>query len=282
MSFLKFHHVFFMLLALAAMSAFMIPPRFTDPGRAQVQGIFEPVSKPTRLVALWAKQRFFSEPSSDPRTPAVVGDENQRLRVTLANVSAQLEQLKLVNRDRELLGDVRDLCTPVAVTGSDPGGRDSLSTAGTTLQGIKPGMKVLYPGGLVGVVDRAGATGSQVRLVTDRGFKLLGRFGRFVTRNDGNVEFVRIATDPILFTGQGGGILLSSNLTTRDFQSAGIQNGDWLTLDDRDWPINLSGYKIGRVVGSATQVGSPLFIDVRVAPSRNLSELREVMVMVKN
>ncbi len=281
MSFIKFHHVFLMLLTLATLGAFVIPPRFTDAGRAQLQGLFSPVSRPTRWVAGWVHEKFVKDVPQDQRSPKAITDENERLKVSLASLDAQLDQLKQLNRDRELLGDVRDLCIPLAVTGADPGGRESLSISGTTLQGVRQGMKVLYPGGLVGVVDRSGATGAQVRLLTDRGFKLLGRFGRFVSRDNGSIEFARIATDPVLFTGQGDGTLVSSNFTTKDFQDAGIKTGDWLTLDDRDWPMNLTGYKIGRVVSALPQVNSPLFMQVTVAPVRNLLELREVMVMVK-
>jgi len=51
------------------------------------------------------------------------------------------------------------------VIGADSGTRDSLAISGTSLDGLKEGMYVLYPGGLVGQVNRAGVGGAQVRLV---------------------------------------------------------------------------------------------------------------------
>src|SRR4051812_20187899 len=116
---LRFNQVFVGLLGLSVLSAFVIPPRFTNPVR-NIQGLFVPVSGPARSIASRGQDRF-APPMRDNRPAGEIYRENEELRQTLLSVTGQLEQLRRINQDREQLGDTRPLCTPVAVIGSDPG-----------------------------------------------------------------------------------------------------------------------------------------------------------------
>jgi len=50
MSWVRFNHVFAALLILSALSAFVIPERYTTKAQPQLQGLFYPVAKPARAI----------------------------------------------------------------------------------------------------------------------------------------------------------------------------------------------------------------------------------------
>jgi cell shape-determining protein MreC len=62
-------------------------------------------------------------------------------------------------------------------------GRGSLLLAASTRDGVREAQPVLSGQGLVGVIDHVGLAGAQVRLITDRDFKVSGRFVRFDTKS---------------------------------------------------------------------------------------------------
>jgi hypothetical protein len=286
MSHFRFNHVFTVLLVLSAGSAFVISPRVSDRVRASAQGLFAPISRPVHLAGGWLHARIGNvEPmdmaaaNAPPRAEPVVYQENEQLRLIVASLTAQLEELKRINADREALGDVRALCTPVAVIGGDSGTRDSLAVQRPAGIELRAGMPVLYAGGLAGRIERAGATGAQVRLITDRGFRITGSFGRFVATEAGAVEFVRIHTPAPLVEGTGKGTMSVRNLPMAAVESAGLAPNDWVVLDVNDWPMNLAGYKVGRVVSITDRSNAPGFAEIHLQPSRNLLRLREVMVL---
>src|SRR4051812_42577561 len=132
MSFLRFKHVFAALMTLAFVSAFFLPQSINEVPRSHVQALFAPVAKPIRRIAsaLHAKVapvavKDYASPNS-PRAAADVLRENQELWQRVENLSAQLDKLKELNSDRARMGDLRKLCTPFAVYGSDSANRDSL------------------------------------------------------------------------------------------------------------------------------------------------------------
>ncbi|MGH7214582.1 MAG: rod shape-determining protein MreC [Tepidisphaeraceae bacterium] len=289
MSRLRFKHIFVALLVLALLSAFVLPARYTTPARATAQGLFAPVAKPANALARSLHTRFVGDkrvddanPAGPPRPAQDVLAENERLRVALANLTSQLDGLKRLNADREMLGDVRPLCKPVAVVGSDSGPRESLVLMASSLEGLRPDMPALHPGGVAGRVERAGVGGAQVRLITDRGFRVTGSFGRFVKKDDGTMEFARTALPPVLVEGVGDGVMLARLLNQRDVQAAGVAVNDWVVLDDpTDWPPALQGYKLGRVTELGRRPDNALFAQIRIEPGQDLIKLREVMVMVR-
>lgn len=279
MSQLKFNHVFVFLMIISGVCAFVVPLRMTNPVRAQFQNVFAPVSRPTGAVAAWLHDRISAAKPIDSRDSLIIQQENARLQASLVNLQAQLKTLHDLTAERELLGDVLPLCTPVPVVGADAGQRESLSIQ--SISGIQEGMFALYWGGIVGRVDRAGFSGgAQVRLITDPGFSVQGRFGRFVTGPDGHSAFQTLDAPPPLVQGAGNGEMIIRRLPLEDVSE--VRKGDWVVVEDHDWPLTLRWYKLG-VVESKQQVsGAPLFAEIRLRPMSSLMQLREVMVMNKS
>jgi hypothetical protein len=221
------------------------------------------------------------EEVADKRGDADIRRENDELKVTVASLEAQLEAMKKLNADREMVGRVRPYCTPVSVVGPDSGERDSLSLSLSQVGSLERGMPVVYSGGLVGRVARAGPGGAQVQLVTDKGFKATGLFGRFVRKSESEYEFQRTATEVPLVEGLGKGVMAVRNLKLREVKDVGLKEDDWVLLDDVDWPMILAGQRMGRIVSIRPRTDAPLMAEIRLQPMRNLLELREVMVMTK-
>jgi cell shape-determining protein MreC len=278
---LKFNQVFVGLLGLSFLSAFVVPARFTNPVR-NLQGLFAPVARPARALG-YALHARFARPETDNRSVADVKDENIRLRAELASLTGQLDELKRINGDRERLGDLRPLCTPFPVLGSDPASRDSLVLAASSRDGLAPDMPVLYPYGLVGEIDRVGPGGAQVQLVTDRQFRAGGRFKRMVKNERGEITYISKGRTMPVVEGAGKGEMVVRNVPLRDTGSAndGILVGDLLALEDPERPTNLRDQWLGRVESIEPQPKAPQYAEIRIKPIKNLAGLREVMVMNK-
>jgi cell shape-determining protein MreC len=165
---LRFSQVYVFLLALSLLSVFVLPPKYTNPVRS-IQGLFAPVARPARAIG-WRVRHRLAPPRDDARNALDVRAENERLKAQVVNLTGQLEALQRIDQDRNRLGDIRPYCTPSPVIGSDAGLRDSLAIAATTRDGVRENMPVLYADGVVGVIERVGVAGTQVKLVTDPGF----------------------------------------------------------------------------------------------------------------
>jgi cell shape-determining protein MreC len=282
---LRFNHVFFGLMGLSFLSAFIISPRVTDRPRAHIQNIFAPVAKPVNLIGGWVHSKISPPEIRDdgspkaPRQGLEVFNENLRLRIQVANLTSVVAQLQEREADRAKLGDVRSVCTPFNVIGGDSAPRDSLMIGATSMDGVKENMPVLYTGGIAGRISRAGVGGSQVLLVTDPGSKLTATFARFVKKPDGTPDFQRLATDAVLIQGAGNGSMVS-RITEKLAKDIGVRLEDWVVLSDHDWPAILDGYRLGRVI-SVLPSKSPGFVEIRIVPDSNLTMVREVMVMNK-
>lgn len=276
MSHLKFNHVFLFLMVLSAACAFAIPLRMTNPVRAQLQNVFAPVSRPIGALASWVHDKVVRPRGIDARDSLVIQRENDRLKTTIANLQSQVKTLQDLTAERQLLGDVLPLCTPVPVVGGDAGNRESLGIQ--SISGLEEGMFALFWGGIVGRIDRAGLSGgAQVRLVSDPGFSVQGSFGRFVSTPDGQAVFQTIKSPAPLVQGAGRGAMVIRRLPLEEVTE--VHPGDWVVVHDPDWPVNLQGYKLGVVESKDPAPGAPLFAEIRVRPMVNLMQLREVMVM---
>jgi len=291
MSYFRAQHVFVALMAFSAIVAFLVPAQYAARFQPQVQRLFAPVSWPVSAMASAVSNRVAPPLSDDRRAAGDVKAENQRLRAEVASLETQLDELN--RRDAELskLGAARTYCRIFKVIGGDSGPRDSLAIAGSTLQGLKDEQYVLYPGGLVGQVQRAGVAGSQVRLATDPGFRIRIRFARY--NSSGGPAFEPLATPAVVAEGMGDGTLGIRGLAlsaigydakghpagkTGESLSAGT---DYALLFDPDCPRVLQGEMIGRVVGITARTDARLFADIRIRPTETLSKLREVMVMTR-
>lgn len=281
---LRFNQVFAGLLALAILSAFVLPPELGDRLRG-IQAVFAPVARPTRAVAQNVRHRLANRPHRDTRAVADVKDENERLRALVMSLSGQLGELKRVANDLDRLGDVREHCTRFKVIGDDTGTRDSLLLAASWRDNVKEAQPVLIGQGLVGMIERVGQAGAQVRLITDRDFKVSGRFVRFDGKSETGEQ--TLATKIPLVKGAGNGMLevhnieLKETALTDDPLKEKVAVGDYVKLDDPLWPPNLTGKLLGQVESIAQQNGAPQHALIRIKPLRDLTTLREVMVMNK-
>jgi cell shape-determining protein MreC len=288
---IRFNHIFTVLLLLAILGAFVVPSAPLETPRALVGGLFYPVAKPARAIAEWSHRRAMGNHVPDDATvgtgekarpSAQIRQENEALRVTVASLSSQLDALKQLNADRQLIGPVLPLCTPVPVTGADAGTRQSLMLETFGSGDIRVGQPVLYSGGIAGRIARAAVGTAQVRLITDRNFRVSGRFGRFVKDAAGNVSFKIIPTaQPPLLEGMGDGAMRIRNVDRKDITAAHLAPGDWVVLADPEWSDVLQGYKLGQIRDITARPDNPLFAQIELQPVAYLLQLREVMFLNK-
>lgn len=278
MSNIKFNHVFAVLLALSALSAFVIPPRYTDKALPQVQSVFAPVSVPARRAGTWAHERLAPRKSRDTRDVEAVKAENELLRGLVIKLQSEVDFEQKRNAQWARLGSLKDRCLPVEVAGADAGARDSLALAGSTLERVRDGCVGLYPGGAAGQIQgRAGVAGAQLRLITDRGFKVRGHF----VRMGKDLRPQRLGQAIVLFEGVGGALVVRPPLSEADVRGLGLQVGDTAVAEERDWPSDLVGQQLGAVTRIEPKRDAAGFVEIRVEPPTNLEMLREVMVLVR-
>jgi cell shape-determining protein MreC len=295
--------LFYGLMGVSFLTAFVLPAvfpaKFGSVGIPQLQGIFAPVSRPLRAMAGWVYNRAHRPVVVDDRSPDVlrpattVYEENHQLLTALASLQIKLDQLSQLNADRQSVGDIRPLCKPATVTGSEVSGlREglTLSVGSTSLPLLNrpvirgnPSQSPL-PCDLVGRIVRSGPAGAQVRLITDPGFVLTARIGRYVTLPDGKLQMVYDSQIHPLVRGIGSNqMAIQSTLSMQQVRDGKIQKGDTVVLDDHDdWPPNVQGFSVGRIISINPQQNAPLFADIRIEPQTNLMRLTDVMVMVRD
>ncbi len=279
MSHVRFKHVFMALMGLSALSGFVLPERLVGKAQPQLQALFAPVARPAGIFGSWAQNHIDPDPVRDQRSADAIRQENAELKAQNINLGRLLKAELEKNGERQKLGALRDLCTAVPIVGSDSGTRESLLLAGSSFEGLQEGMPVLYPGGIVGKVARAGMGGSQVMLVTDPGFRIRASFGQFRRKPNNEIEFVETETPPVLVEGIGRGAMMVRSLTVE--QAKKLSKGNWVVLNERDWPARLKGQPLGKIIQIGRRRDAPLYADIRIEPDSNLSNLREVMVMTK-
>lgn len=292
MSYLRFRHVFFGLMGVSALSAFIVPPGYARKFEPVVHALFAPVSRPAGSLASVISSRVSPPASTDGRAAQNIREENQRLRVELARVQTQLDELRRVHTELSQLGEARHLCQLFKVIGGDAGVRESIALSASTLDGVKEDQYVLYPYGLVGQVQRAGPGGSTVRLITDPAFRVQIVFKRLKTV-DGQSHLVDVGTPACLSQGAGAGTVVVRDLNysqiglKADFtpaagqEDAALRVGDIAVLQDRDCPSAVQGETIGSIVGIVRRSDQRMFAEIRIKPNEPLKKLREVMVMTK-
>ena len=280
--------LFVALMAMSFLSAFVLPPRYATPVRSQVQGLFAPVSRPTRaLTGMLYRRANPDQPSDDasprqPRAPATVYAENHELRAELAALRVKFDQLSRLNADRQLVGDIFPLCRPATVTGADSSGvREALKITGVGANAV--GRPVVHGTDLVGRVVAAGVTGAEVRLLSDPGFAFTAQLARYVPDAAGRLTLAVVGQLQPLVQGVGHGTLaIRSTVSMQQVADLRLAVGDLVVLDDRDWPANVQGFCAGRVSAVNAQANAPIFADIRVEPVVDLLRLNEVMVVVKD
>ncbi len=284
MSHLRFNHVFLLLLLLSAVCAFVVPVEISGRIRGHLDVLFSPVTYPVGRLAGSISGRMSRIPegvgssAGSLNVGGLSGEaqaEISRLRAAVAALTVQNAELLRQQKGQQLKGEVGQYSFACKVIGADSS-RDSLSLAGTTADGLAVGMPVVYRDYIVGRLTAVGIGGSQVRLITDRGFRVNGAFGRFR-----GADFVPIATNPPLVEGCGAGLMAIANLTMKQIEKT-VQVGDWVVLQDSDdWPLMLNGYLLGCVEKIEEQPKARLFALITVRPTVNLLQLREAMVVTR-
>src|SRR5581483_11896588 len=127
----------------------------------------------------------------------------------------------------------------------------------------------------VGYVERTGLTGARVRLLSDRGFRVTGRFVR-LTNIHGRIQPVNVQAVRPLVEGQGNGQLII-NLPAPNVEL--LAKDDVVVLDDNDWPAAVQGVTIGRIVSVERSKDVPGFAELKVDTETSLPRLRDVWVM---
>jgi rod shape-determining protein MreC len=290
MSQFQFKHVAIALMGLSFISVFLVPPRFTNPARAELAGLFSPISRPVRGVSSLIYGRFHHETIIDevspqsPRSDQTLLAENQRLSIQLESLQARFEELSKLNSDRHLVGDILPLCRPATVTGADSSaGRDSMQISASLSAGLAKDRPVLHAQNLVGRTVSAGLGSAQVRLITDPGFAIMCRIAQYRFDDTGARTPHRIEDLPVLVRGIGNGLMaVCSNLSYAKIHEKGIALNDLLVLADPDWPANVQGLCVGKIADIRPQAKAPLLSNILVEPQEKLIELNEVMVMVKD
>ena len=283
MSNTRFNNVFLGLVFASGFCAFAVPPEYANLLKGRLDGLFAPVAGPVMWVAgaiSW-RLRGPSEGSAARLTLDDARREVERLRAQVAALTVQLEELRRLNANRELVGEARKYSVPIRVIGGEGGARESLSLQASAEDGLGAGMAVIYSSNIVGRVVSAGVAGAQVRLLTDPDCRVNGEFRRLQKTGDGKSEkFVSIKTPPPLVEGRGNGVMSITNLTMKQVQEAGLRTGDLVALRDaEDWPLLVNGYVLGKIVKIEEQSRARLFAELTVRPMVTLSQLREVMVV---
>ena len=279
-------------MGISALSAFVIPAGYARRFEPAVQGLFAPISRPAGTLASAISSRVAPPALTDRRAAKDIREENQRLRVELARIQTQLDELRRVHTELSQLGKARDLCQVFKVIGGDGGVRESIALSASSFDGIREDQYVLYPYGLVGQVQRAGPGGSMVRLITDPAFRVQIVFKRLKTIN-GQSRLVDVGTPACLAQGAGAGMMVVRDLNysqiglDTDFrppagrEDMALKVGDIAVLQDRDCPSAVQSETLGSIVAIVRRSDQRMFAEIRIKPNEPLKKLREVMVMTK-
>jgi cell shape-determining protein MreC len=286
MSHIRFNHIFLSLMFLAALAVFVLPTWVSRPAQAHLQFLFTPIAKPTRALAgfVYAKvspPRAHDDGSpNQPRSPQELLQENLDLRMQLATITAQLDQLKELNADRQRLGPLRERCTPVSVSSYDAGPRESLSLSAGSQSGLRQDQAVLAFEGVVGRLTDVSLTASRVQLITDKGVRVKVSFERFEKDSEGHTKFSIITYPTSVAVAQGSRKMIVTNQPWKELKDA-LRPNDWAVLDDTDWPKAIMNYRVAKVTEVVPQSGTPGFGEIHLETTIDLPLLPEVMVLTK-
>ena len=277
----RFSLVFTGLILISAICAFIVPSGYSNVVRGRVDGLFAPVAWPVRRIAQsvsWRLNPPGQEKREDdfPQAPAAARAEIEQLRGEVASLTVQLAEMQRINNERNLIGDIRRYCTAFRVFGGDQGGRDMLMLKGSSGDGLATDMPVLCKSGIVGRVS----SGSQVRLITDKGFRVNAVIGHEEKDVNGRFVFRILPTPTLLVEGRGGGSMAISSLSYEQAMTAKIREGDRVVLYDTDnWALAVNGRTLGRIERIDRLARATLFAEIVIRPETDLRQLQEVMVV---
>jgi cell shape-determining protein MreC len=277
MSQIRFNQAFAGLMAAGVASMFFIPPSVTDRAKGKEELLLLPVVKPVRAIASAFSTKYGDKPlppgETRQRADSELAAENAELRQHVVYLNTQLAELQNVDAERKRLGPLLTNFETVSVIGGDASPvKESLSLMPRSGVDLSQDAPIISPDGFVGTID-----GNRVRLLTQSGVRVPGKFGRFT-----NGQWTPVApsiTASVL--GQGEGRMRIEHLFLKDVTGV-VNPGDWVVV--ADWPgryANLiNGHSIGQVdsVGPSSKAG---FADIVVKPRGNPKQLREVLAVRK-
>lgn len=291
---LRFPEVFGLVLFVALLSSFALPRSLSGRIENTFQFVFAPVAGPIQWVTAG---KTGQTPRDVPILPDV-SDEVVRLRqekvallAYIETLRGQIQTLSQRQNEADVVGEkLADLSISLKVIGVDAAaGREVLRLSGSTSASIEKDQPVIVNGGLVGRILEVGVgRQTSVRLITDRGFKLIGEFGHYAPNDAGGIEFLQrdIGKTPIttVIEGAGGGMMRADGLKLTDVKQSGLQVGDVVVLGDlttEQWPIEVHGYRVGTVTKVGEKIDAPGVAEVWVKPDINLLALKDVLVVRK-
>jgi hypothetical protein len=261
----------------AFLCAFVLPARLTDSARLHTAGIFSPVSYPLRRLAETIYRPVDFQQQIDNRSREALVSENDSLRQQVVQLQSAVDQLRGVQAERQKLGGLQSLCIHVPVNGGDSAGRDALTLAMPPNSHVSTDAPAVFSGGLAGRLNSSWGA-ARLRLITDDGFAVTGRFVRYID-SGGGAKPTAVNAPVSLVRGQGNGRLSVKDMKLSDFRAAGLRQGDWIVLDDPQWPAQVQGVRLGRV--SSAKQSAPLFVDVMLVPETDLTRLSDVWVLAE-
>src|SRR3954469_19723930 len=148
MSYRTFNHLFLPLMVLSAISAFFIPVEYTSFCRGRLDGLFSPIATPLRRLVDSTSARFgFDHENKElilhTNNLTDANREIDHLKVTIANLTTQVEELRRLNAGRDLGGELLNFSRPFKVLSADLAGRESLNVQASTGDGVSVGMPVV-------------------------------------------------------------------------------------------------------------------------------------------
>lgn len=288
MAAIKFNHVFWLLMVGGVATSLALKPSTADGLRAPVGLLFAPVSEPVSRGSVWINERI--EMGKKPgagvpgaRTFDEVDSENATLRNQLVSLMMQLDELKQLNQDREMMGDVRNRAVPARVVGWDSGIKQILHIVAPADTPLAESMPVISARGLVGRLTGGLRGGGRVLLTTDRESKVQCSFVRFVRDpNTGGLVARDLPSPAPLVRGTGRSDqspLFIQNLSMKNVKEAGIQVGDVAVVNDIDYPVHLRGFIVATITEIRESKSTPLFAEILLDPPTDFRRLKEVMVV---
>jgi rod shape-determining protein MreC len=283
----RFPEIFGVVLMAVLLCSFALPRSVSGRVENTFQFLFAPVAGPIQ----WMTSNAATPTRPDVPILTNITDETTRLKeeklaalVEMEYLRGQIETLRFRAQEAERVGEaLRDIVVPVKVLQPDGNGRDVLRLGGaSTPLVIEKGCPVIFEAGVVGKIQEVGlGKQSSVRLITDKGFKTLARFGRPA---QGSVKLEMLALGETIVEGHGNGEMRIDSLPLSDVQKAGLQVHDLVLLSDLksiDWPIEVHGYRLGAVsyVGERTDAAG--VAEIRVRPERDLTKLKDVWILGK-
>ncbi len=282
---MRFNHGLLFLMFASLLASFVIP---ADKVSGKINRLFSPISSPVRRLAHGVYEKTNEPPplpseKQDNRPADALRDEIQTLKFQLALKDQQIADLnRQLNEFNSIGKSLFERCRIVKVSGGDAGNQQFLTLSTNVIDNFVTGMPVIYPHGLAGQIEVVGVGAARVRLVTDKGFHPVR--GEFVRYMQDSGEFKHLPLTMKVIAGRGDGRMEIQQCKRTELESADkkykLAVGDWVVLNDKDWPAPVQGIKLGEIE-SINDQKNPLFVSITIRPDADLMKLQEVMVMVK-